>query len=401
MSDMNKVKKFDAIVCMSAIDWDFLWQRTQEFMQQFANMGYPILFVENTGVRMPGFRDLPRLWKRFIKAIGKQRQKTANTKSKNITVFSPMVLPMPYIGIIVKLNAYLIKRSIRAFAKQTGCSIERMLFWTYMTTPLARELSKSLPWAKVVVDLVSDPCKVKGAEKIEVSHKRLLQKADVIYCASNMIADNTRNKLNLMDHDKVKVVEDGFSVCLSELDHVEVKMPDQLMLDDRPIAVYIGGINDKIWWGAVSALAKSFPDVQFVFIGPKQYSELPIDKNISNVVWFPPFKKYAELGLFFKKCSVGLIPYVNNDYVAEMRPAKINEYMVSELPIVATRLPELERFSQNNGPGIVYTADTEGEFITAFGKALQEDSSDFRQKRKSIVLERTWEQVCREIIKEL
>jgi hypothetical protein len=46
MPDISDYKKFDAIVCLSAIDWDFLWQRTQEVMSRFAGMGYPVLFIE-------------------------------------------------------------------------------------------------------------------------------------------------------------------------------------------------------------------------------------------------------------------------------------------------------------------------------------------------------------------
>ena len=52
------------IVCISSIDWDFIWQGHQEIMTTLAKQGNRILFIENTGVRAPQFRDLPRLKKR-------------------------------------------------------------------------------------------------------------------------------------------------------------------------------------------------------------------------------------------------------------------------------------------------------------------------------------------------
>ena len=54
------------IICISSIDWDFIWQGHQEIMSTFARNGNRVLFLENTGVRAPTLRDIPRLKKRFI-----------------------------------------------------------------------------------------------------------------------------------------------------------------------------------------------------------------------------------------------------------------------------------------------------------------------------------------------
>jgi hypothetical protein len=53
------------IVCISSIDWDFIWQGHQEIMSTLAAQGHRVLFVENTGVRAPRARDLPRLGQRI------------------------------------------------------------------------------------------------------------------------------------------------------------------------------------------------------------------------------------------------------------------------------------------------------------------------------------------------
>ena len=46
------------IICISSIDWDFVWQGHQEAMSAFAEKGNRVLFIENTGVRTPTLRDL-------------------------------------------------------------------------------------------------------------------------------------------------------------------------------------------------------------------------------------------------------------------------------------------------------------------------------------------------------
>ena len=55
----------ETILCISSIDWDFNWQVHQEVMSALARQGNRVLFLENTGVRAPTFRDLPRLQRRL------------------------------------------------------------------------------------------------------------------------------------------------------------------------------------------------------------------------------------------------------------------------------------------------------------------------------------------------
>ena len=54
-----------SVVCISSIDWDFIWQGHQQIMSTLAAHGNRVLFVENTGVRRPTLRDMPRLRQRL------------------------------------------------------------------------------------------------------------------------------------------------------------------------------------------------------------------------------------------------------------------------------------------------------------------------------------------------
>ena len=82
------------ILCVSSIDWDFIWQGHQEIMSRMAAEGHRVLFVENTGVRAPKVRDLPRVrqrirnWWRGTKGFRQERP--------NLFIYSPLLLPLPY-----------------------------------------------------------------------------------------------------------------------------------------------------------------------------------------------------------------------------------------------------------------------------------------------------------------
>jgi len=392
-------RKFDAIVCLSAIDWDFLWQRTQEIMSQFAAMGYPVLFVENTGVRVPGIKDAPRVWNRLKKVFSSIKDSSTENNS-NVEIFSPLALPFPYLQAAVKLNSAVLRKKILRFSQQRNIPLQRILLWSYMTTPLAVELASTLPWAGVVVDLVSDPCKVRGAEGIAASHQKMLELANVVLCASVPVMNTVKQYLAECQHDKILLFEDGFSTRLLNITQQECEEEDSpgQSTSEGLIAAYIGGVNDKIWWDAVSAMAEAFPEVTFVFVGPKETGVLPCEERNRNISWHPPFKKYSELGCFLKKCKAGLIPYVLTPYVAEMRPAKINEYLVMGLPIVGTKMPELQRLGEQYGPGIVYLADKREDFVVMLRHALYEDCEEYRDRRREIACSRAWEVVCQKIL---
>lgn len=393
-------KKFDAIVCLSAIDWDFLWQRTQEIMSQFASMGYPVLFVENTGARMPGLKDVPRVWARVSKLLSASSQ-VKKIPNENISVVSPLALPFPYNDLALNWNFTLLRKKILAFSEERNIPVNRMLLWSYMTTPLALELAIKLPWAAVVVDLVSDPCKIHNHQAFAKSHKLVLETADVVLCASVQVSKTARTQMKPEQHHTVQVFEDGFSTQLLNMPDTSGRDKSLFRQIKEPRIAYIGGINDKVWWEAVSAMANSFPQHNFVFAGPKDFEELPGTNVANNVFWLPPFKEYHQLGNFLNGCKAGLIPYIPTPYVAEMRPAKINEYLVMGLPIVATKMPELERLGQQYGPGIVYLAEKPEDFVEALKLALEEDCEELRTKRREIVEKRSWKRVCKELEKKL
>ena len=99
------------VLCISSIDWDFIWQGHQEIMSSLAADGRRVLFLENTGVRPLRFRDLPRLRRRlrnWSKGPGGFRE-----ERPNLFVLSPIVLPGPYSRIATRINRFLLLRSIR------------------------------------------------------------------------------------------------------------------------------------------------------------------------------------------------------------------------------------------------------------------------------------------------
>jgi hypothetical protein len=99
------------IVCVSTIDWDFLWQEHQAVTSLFAAAGNRILFIENTGIRTPGWKDRGRIVARLRKwASGRGGFRSV---SGNITAFSPLALPFPYSALAQRMNRRWVLGTVR------------------------------------------------------------------------------------------------------------------------------------------------------------------------------------------------------------------------------------------------------------------------------------------------
>src|SRR5258705_12061107 len=90
------------IIYISSIEWDFLWQAHQEIARRLAAAGNPVLYIENTGVRAPGLRDTKRVASRLGRWLRAQRSGGAREVTKNIFVYSPLVLP-PFGSVLQRL----------------------------------------------------------------------------------------------------------------------------------------------------------------------------------------------------------------------------------------------------------------------------------------------------------
>src|SRR5262249_7696711 len=124
------------ILCISSIDWDFIWQGHQEIMSTLAAQGHRVLFLENTGVRRLRLSEVPRLRSR----VRKWEKGTGGFREErpNLFVFSPLVLPGPYSRIVRRINRFLLLRSIRRWMRATG--FNRPVIWSFLPTPVAHDL---------------------------------------------------------------------------------------------------------------------------------------------------------------------------------------------------------------------------------------------------------------------
>src|SRR5436853_3992861 len=174
------------IVCISSIDWDFIWQGHQEIMSTLAASGNRVLFVENTGVRTPSLKDLPRVsdrlrnWWRGTKGF--------RTERDNLFVYSPLLLPLPYSRLAGVINRFLMARALRRWMRAAGFG--RPVVWTFLPTPLVRTMIPLLdPIATIYYCIDDFAASSSAAKRIRESEEQLFRDVDRVFVTSEKLRE--------------------------------------------------------------------------------------------------------------------------------------------------------------------------------------------------------------------
>jgi glycosyltransferase involved in cell wall biosynthesis len=152
----------------------------------------------------------------------------------------------------------------------------------------------------------------------------------------------------------------------------------------RPIVGFFGLIAEWIDLERIAALSRAFPRLSFVLIG-KSVVSMECLSGRENVHYLGPMP-YAELPRYARYFDVGLIPFLRNKLTEAVNPLKLLEYYALGLPVLATRLPELEA-----AVGPIHLASSEAEFREGLEKALSNPNSD-AEAAIAVARGNTWRQ---------
>jgi glycosyltransferase involved in cell wall biosynthesis len=152
----------------------------------------------------------------------------------------------------------------------------------------------------------------------------------------------------------------------------------------RRVVGYLGALDHWFDTDAMLEAARAHPSLDFVLIGAVEDPRILRLKECPNVR-FTGEVPQAELRKHLATWAVATIPFLRNPLTLAANPIKIYEYFSAGLPVVGTRLPELEIFRE-----LVYLADNRQEFVACVAKALAETDLALRARRKAIASQETW-----------
>lgn len=367
-----------AVIVLAAVDWEDLKQRPHHLSEAWACLGLRVLFIENAGTRRLQVQDLGRVTRRVRNRI--TGRSVHLSSMRGVDTYSPLALPGMG-SLAIHLNSRSLIRRVHRYLDSIQIPAQEAAFVTYLPTEVAVRIVTAFRWALTIYDVVADVT----AAKPHLAHSEaaLLAVCNRITSASHTLG----TVFQARSGKSVDYIPDGAPDAPS----LSSTMPHRVRL------LYLGGINARIDLGLLEFVARARPDWEVVLFG-----DIGIDIErllvFPNIRHMPRAARYEDIWPVISQCSVGLIPYAGSLYVDGMHPAKLQEYLLGGLPVVATATSEMEWIRSQMGDDVVFTASDPTGFVSAIERALEEDSVAKRLDRHQRASQRTWPQVAKEFL---
>ncbi len=203
------------------------------------------------------------------------------------------------------------------------------LVWLY--TPMALEMAQALNPSLLVYDVMDDLASFKDAfEPLRLRQHQAVAAADVVFAGGRSLF----HKVKKHNPERTFLFPSGV-----EPEHYasarRVREPH-----DRPVAGYVGVIDERLDLELVGELAAKLPHWEIQMVGPIvkiDRSSLPHGPNIS----YPGHQPYDRLPEIMAGFDVALMPFVLNETTQSISPTKTLEYLAAGLPVVSTAVPDV------------------------------------------------------------
>ena len=351
-------------------------------MSRFAQSGNTVLFIENTGARAPGIHDISRISSR----IKNWRSGVSGIReiSKNLYVFSPLILPFPYMRIANWINQHIMLSTLKKCMRLVDFT--NPVIWIFLPTPLSLKLIEYFN-SKLVVYYCIDNFRVSSSsvKKIRNSEILLLKKADLVFVTSQALFDYCLGYNTNIHYFPFAVNYDTFEKIRLTADS---DTPQDLVGIKHPIIGYVGGVHKWIDFALIKEAALKYPQYSFVLVGPLQ-TDTRMLKGINNI-FFLGKKEHQRVPYLISNFDVCIIPYLITAYTVNVYPTKLNEYLALGKPVVSTELPEVVRFNKENDNPVMIGRDKKG-FLGLLGKAAKEKDTSLVEKCIRAAKRNSWD----------
>ncbi|MDO6439319.1 glycosyltransferase [Cyclobacterium sp. 1_MG-2023] len=167
----------------------------------------------------------------------------------------------------------------------------------------------------------------------------------------------------------------------------QVEIPEDIKTIPKPIIGYTGNICHRLDYDLIESICKANPDKSIVMVGPRNHqghTSIDLDK-IPNLFFTGP-KKIEELPHYLAHFQILILPFLCNEVTKSIYPLKINEYLASGKPIVATPFSEdIQSFHP-----LISLEKTPANFNEAIEIELNSDSVQKAKSRYVEASKNTW-----------
>ncbi|PZC45908.1 MAG: Glycosyltransferase involved in cell wall bisynthesis [Chloroflexi bacterium] len=360
--------------------WDGASQVSKHHLAKYwANLGHSVLYVESQFhlfsfiTRM---KEALRLLTRFI--FG------PNKVENNLWIHCfPSVFPyrsgVSFLAnsLTLAINQFIPRRLINSLCESLKLDSPVVIVGTATALPIIERLNPKLVVYHCSDDYSSQPNFPSSFKDLE---KKLIARADLIICTAEELTE-IKAPMNPQTYTITNGADiDHFKSSLEDATEVPAEIKDF----SGPVIGYVGTIFEWLDFEMIANAAREKPGYNFVFIGPIT-TDISLIHDIPNIHMLGP-KSYGSIPNYLKGFDVATIPFIIHDVTLRASPVKFYEYLASGTPIVATRLPDLDRFDH-----LVTLFSRPDQYVESLDKALANKSKTALNNRIEEASNHSWE----------
>ena len=355
----------DAIVCLTHLRWDFVFQRPQHLMTRLAKRRR-IVFYEEAVVDDGPTRLEVRDVSANVQVIVPHVSRTSGRDPRAIALHQRQLL-----------DGFMGRDQIRSY-----------VLWYY--TPMALAFSAHLQGQPTVYDCMDELSLFVGAPPDLCRREaELLRRADLVLTGGQSLYEAKRGL-----HANVHALPS--SVDCPHFAAARVRGSDPL--DQASIAHprigYAGVIDERMDLDLIAAVAAHRPNWQLVLLGPVTKIDPATLPRAANIHYLG-MKPYADLPAYMAGWDAGMLPFGRNEATRFISPTKTPEYLAAGLPVVSTSIRDV--VAPYGQLGLAHIADTPAEFVRATQVALSSDPRRHRAAADGFLASTSWDETVRRV----
>lgn len=376
-------KEKETIICVAMATWEGDYAKAVVHLMSALGTFGNVLFVNYQFTWSDVFKKLLGIGEAPVsRMLGFESRIETSEENQSVFILTPPpVLPINWIkskrlhGWLNQLNGVIVSRAIKRACRKLGLSTDLMIN-AYNPT-LGVPLLGKLDVRKTYYYCYDEISQSKWCKKHGPRYESLfVAEVDAVFASSKALVKKLAD-----ENEKVTWIPSGVDF---ELFNQAFEKPTMAKTEQR--VCFIGSLDFRVDFDLLYFLVNALPKVQFDLVGRivearqvKRFETLP------NVKIHGPHKP-KDLPGFLSDASVGIIPFVKNEFTRNIYPLKINEYLAAGLPVVASDFADLLEFSH-----VISCASSDQEFLHALTNALKETDPGARLTRNQLAFQNSWQ----------
>ncbi len=370
----------DGVVCFASVDW---WYHPRghsecQIMRRLAKRTR-VLWINSMGLRMP----VPGKTELSIQRYGQKLKSLLmglRRDPSGMWVYTPIFVPR-YTERALAFNGALVGAQIKLLCRWLGLAHPA----TWVTIPTAEPVVRQFEWARIVYNRCDSFSSFPEANGRIIGNleRELLRTADDVVYVNEYLYNDEKDRVRRAHYFDHGVDYEHFAHNASFTDGTDG--PDEVRHLERPIVGFYGALDDfVIDLDLMIKVAKHIYPGTFLVIGPKAM-EIGALTREPNVVYLGPIP-YEELPRYAANFDLGIMPWLQNEWIEKCNPIKLKEYLALGFPIVSTPFPQIRQYEN-----LVYVADSVDEFLRAVDRGLKHKDPRMVSERRQAVVDSSWD----------